>query len=909
MAVDGSLIFDTKIDTDGVAKGTKQVSSKMKEVSSKVIELKNKISSAEKEVANLTQELEKMANTPIKSDITEKLEKDIGKAKNQLRSLYEEADRIGNAKQADLTSMGFGTEYLDNMLSQDENWNKVQKQIDDAETKLQEYERELKQVKSAESNVTGKDTAEYAEKKKKLEDLSGKLNVYKAKLREAENEEKSNKKELKSTVDVFEQFSKALKNVYSRLKKAFNSTIVKTIKNIGKNTSHTNSQMNLLSKSLQRIKQALAGLLLYKVLQGGLKGIKEGIDNLAQVNPKVNENLSALITSLDYLKNSLATAFAPILNVVTPILTGFMDTLSTVTDKVAQFIAALTGQSEYTKAVKIQKDYAASLTDTASAAKENTKAAKENQKYLAGYDELNVMPDNSSSDTFTSTNNANEIVPSEMFTTSYITGGISDFAKRVKELFQKQDFEGLGQLAADKLNKAMSKINWSKIRNTAKKWAGNIAGFLNGAVEKLDWFLTGTTIGNGIMTAVDFAYTFLTTFNFTELGVGIANALNGLFSTIDWSELGATFGAVLQAIISTGFGFVTTFDWEKAGLSISDLINGFFTQIDWAMAGQTISNGIIGAFSTISTALQNIDWEQIGKDIGEFFANIDWWGILVSAITGIVEMLAGLWEENPIAAVIMTIVAALGAFAVIMAIVNAVMMVNPITWIVLGIMALIAAIVACIVYWDDICKAIQSAWEWICDLFSDVGGWIWDNLISPVIGFFETLWTSVCDIFQNIADFIKGIWDGIWNSIKWVINLIIDGINSLWTGIYTVVKGIVDSIGGIAGAIGDIFGQDWHFSMPSEPPLIPKLATGTVVPASYGEFLAVLGDNKREPEVVSPLSTMKQAVKEAIAEINLGSNDGGNEEINIYLDGEKVFKVMVDKNYHFKKSHGYSAFS
>lgn len=32
---------------------------------------------------------------------------------------------------------------------------------------------------------------------------------------------------------------------------------------------------------------------------------------------------------------------------------------------------------------------------------------------------------------------------------------------------------------------------------------------------------------------------------------------------------------------------------------------------------------------------------------------------------------------------------------------------------------------------------------------------------------------------------------------------------------------------------------------------IPKLATGTVVPASHGEFLAMLGDNKRETEVVS----------------------------------------------------------
>ena len=70
-----------------------------------------------------------------------------------------------------------------------------------------------------------------------------------------------------------------------------------------------------------------------------------------------------------------------------------------------------------------------------------------------------------------------------------------------------------------------------------------------------------------------------------------------------------------------------------------------------------------------------------------------------------------------------------------------------------------------------------------------------------------------------------------------LVNLIIDGINMLWSGIYSAVKGIINGIGGIAGAIGDIFGQDWHFSMPEEPPLIPKLATGTVVPQTMVNFL------------------------------------------------------------------------
>jgi hypothetical protein len=54
---------------------------------------------------------------------------------------------------------------------------------------------------------------------------------------------------------------------------------------------------------------------------------------------------------------------------------------------------------------------------------------------------------------------------------------------------------------------------------------------------------------------------------------------------------------------------------------------------------------------------------------------------------------------------------------------------------------------------------------------------------------------------------------------------------------------------------------------------MPRLATGTVVPANYGEYAAILGDNKREPEIVSPLSTMEQAMENVLARRG-GTGDG-----------------------------------
>lgn len=69
---------------------------------------------------------------------------------------------------------------------------------------------------------------------------------------------------------------------------------------------------------------------------------------------------------------------------------------------------------------------------------------------------------------------------------------------------------------------------------------------------------------------------------------------------------------------------------------------------------------------------------------------------------------------------------------------------------------------------------------------------------------------------------------------------------------------------------------------------IPGFANGGVVPPNQ-PFLAVLGDNKREPEVVSPYSTIKQAASDALAE---RGGSGGYGRGDVYLNGTKVGRVL-----------------
>ena len=72
---------------------------------------------------------------------------------------------------------------------------------------------------------------------------------------------------------------------------------------------------------------------------------------------------------------------------------------------------------------------------------------------------------------------------------------------------------------------------------------------------------------------------------------------------------------------------------------------------------------------------------------------------------------------------------------------------------------------------------------------------------------------------------------------------------------------------------------------------IPGLANGGVVPPN-DPFLAVLGDNKRESEIVAPYSAIKQAAGDAFAERSGASGTGGTAIAYLYLDGVKVGRAV-----------------
>lgn len=400
------------------------------------------------------------------------------------------------------------------------------------------------------------------------------------------------------------------------------------------------------------------------VIQGVLSGVKEGMQNLSKYSKQTNADLSLLMSSLTQLKNSLATAFAPILTVITPVLNALIQKIITVVNTFGQLTASLAGQTTFVKAKKVNQDYAASLD-------KSSKKAKNLQRTLMGFDEINKLDDKNSSDS-----SGGGLSPNDMFETVKIPNKYKNLAKMLKDAWTQGDFTKIGQMVGKKVNEALESIPWDKIKKTCNKIAKSIATFLNGFIETVDWGLVGNTISQGLNTAFGFANTFAKNFHWDSLGKAIGNGINGAMKGLDWNLIqetvrnvvggivtsintfikttkwnlvGKTIGNGLNTALEAVYTAVTNFEWKKVGKALADAINGLFDTFDWAKAGKTLSNGIKGALDFAITAIENVKWSNVGKDIATFLENIDWLGIatriyklLCTALASALAGLAGL---------------------------------------------------------------------------------------------------------------------------------------------------------------------------------------------------------------------------------------------------------------------------
>lgn len=649
----------------------------------------------------------------------------------------------------------------------------------------------------------------------------------------------------------------------------------KAFLNLFKTAGKTNGAFGGGIKNMLRYALGLRGLY---ALFGKLRAaMTEGFKNLAQFSSGTNKSLSNLKSSLTQLKNALATAFAPILQTIEPILTRFINMLSKAADYIARFTAALTGKSSYTRATKVQEDYAKSIEGTGAAAEDASKS-------MAKFDEINQI---TTKDTPSGGGGSSETSPADMFETVAI---------------EPLDFASWGEAFSAMLDKILTD-GIPKLKEGLSKFADWVNSFSANLYEMFTF--------PGVYDKI------------ILLGTEIANALNGLVSQINWAQLGAALGAGLNLALGFLVSIVYTFDWLSLGAKLADMFNNAVAQIDWHNVGMLLwakfkiaietlagfllnvdmtqlahaaSELIIGFFDSASETIQSIDWQALGHQIADFLANIDWNGVMDSmfeaigsALGGLAGFLWGLIEDawNDVVDWWHEVAYEDGKFTI------------------KGLL-------------DGIWEALKNIGKWIKEhifqpfidgfkkafgiaspskVMAEQGGFVIDGLlngikkgIQPIIDLFTKLKEKIENILKKISEFVSNVfagdwkdaWSGItdifkdaWNGIigflEDAVNLIIDGINWMISKLNTFSITTPEWLNKLSVTKG-LGGKTFGFNIPTLASVqLPRLASGAVIPPNR-EFMAVLGDQKSGTNIETPLSTMVQAFKQAMNETGVAGS-------------------------------------
>ena len=629
----------------------------------------------------------------------------------------------------------------------------------------------------------------------------------------------------------------------------------------------------------------------FRAISAVTGGLKEGMDNLAQYSDDTNKALSILMSSMTQLKNSFATAFSPLVEYAAPALAQFINLLSQAVTWTAQLLAALTGKDTFVKAVKVQQDYADSLDKT----KDETKdAAKETEKALAPFDKLIQITTGKKK-----SEDKNELKPEDMFTTEEVSNDIKLQAEAIKNTLGKL-FDPLKESWLENGPQVMSSLQntFSAIKQLASDVGSsfmqvwNVEGYGKAITDDLLITFANLvdTVGN-LVTNFDKAWVSGDTGTNILRHLGdIILEITGFFrqaseslkewsADLDFSPLLESFDRILIAV-------------KPIVSDVGNLILWFLNNVLLPIAKWGVEQALPTVFDLIAAALKAIHsvidalkplgiwlWEEFLQPLGE------WTGaVIIAALEKVVEWLTKFsdWVSQNQTLVENITLAVLAFFA---------------AWkfseFVLGIGQLISNLGGFLAIGERVISLLARTVSNINPLVLAISG------IISLIAVLAKNWSNMSPTEKVIASILAAA--SAVGILAVALGALAGGVGagvvaaSLAAGIAAATIAI--NAGKRAASAGYSGGYGGRGAYPMSayaavPYKMPMLATGTVVPPRAGMFAAILGDNNRETEVVSPLSTMKQALKEALAESNISSRNQ-IAKAELILDGTRFGQLVV----------------
>ena len=664
----------------------------------------------------------------------------------------------------------------------------------------------------------------------------------------------------------------------------------------------------------RRLKYVILQGLLFRNLRKYLSEFASAIGSAFKQNEQFN-------ASLANLKGTFWASIAPVIDALAPIIARFLDMIA----KLITYLSGLIGI--LFKIGKASKTAGAGLASAG-------KSGKEASNNLAAWDTIQNLDSGSGG----SADSGISPTFGQDFEEAYTA------LDKFRELIEKGDWFEIGKYVGEKLNELITTIdNWvtGTLAPKIKKWVTNAAQFLNGFLTGVNWKNVGKTLSDIIITLFNGISTWLSEVDWELVGRSVRDFLLG----IDWGGILKSVGEAIGLAIVGGIEFIE----GLTGLDLSWLIDGFndlikvITTLGDVLSGETtlkewwdnLSDGqaiiavilgiagaiaaVVSILSTVVSTIKTVSGLMTILAQGHIGLII----LAISALIAIIVLCIKHWDEIKEVAI-----------KVWEAIKNAVN--GAITairdWFVKAYND-ISAFLQRIVTWIDseillpiinfFINAFNSIVNWFIKAYNNISAflqrivtWIDKVILLPIVNFFVSAFNKIMNTTYNIVNNIKAkwvefkvavssvfdsigkkassLWKGLKNGFRNTINGIIRIINGLIGGIESAINWIVSGLNKISFKLPDwipkIGGRNFGFSLNTVSigriSELPALAQGSVVNPGH-EFAAILGDNRKEQEIVSPLSTMKQALLDALSEYS------GNTEVVLEVDGRKFATAMI----------------
>lgn len=423
--------------------------------------------------------------------------------------------------------------------------------------------------------------------------------------------------------------------------------------------------------------------------------------------------------------------------------------------------------------------------------------------------------------------------------------GINNIVYAVNRLLTEIDWTQIGKSFADFANGLVNKVNFAEIGKMFgnkfmvlwktlygfaqdfdwKEFGKKLGAGINGLNSAISW----TTVAKAMATSLNGLFTSLSNFaktvNWGDIAKNITNGINTFIKNFKWKDNGKALGDFIGNLCDTLISIIEKTNWDEFGKGLAQMLQ----QIPWGKILEVVGKAIVSALGGIlkglastpagsfATALINA---LIAFKIGTAlfpFANA-----IVTAIAGkgVGALLAGKVGElmttfqgsitaaipaigSAISSGFSTIVSSIGS--AVTAIGGALAAITPTGWIVIGVIAGVAALTAFVItHWDEVKKAAEKLKDGLAkawDKIKESAKKLKDGIASA--------WNNIKDTTKNVFEKTKEHIDTIWGNINFDATAVAikDKVVRAWNTVRDTTKSVFDAVKNKAESVWDAVGN------------------------------------------------------------------------------------------------------